>query len=188
MTHGMTRLQRWLLSFARDEGGNVTLEFVIICPLMFWTHMAMYTYFDAFKEQTINQKAAFTVADLISRQAVVNSDFIDGSHSVFNTLVRSNTNTAIRVTSVTYDAEEDEYSVLWSQERGADAALTSDMVQDWHDYLPIMYDTATVIVVETWSGFSPVFKIGMRDRTLHNFTFTRPRYSPEVGWEADGGV
>lgn len=65
MTHGMTKLPRWLQSFAQDEGGNVTLEFVIICPLMFWTHMAMYTYFDAFKEQTINQKAAFTVADLI---------------------------------------------------------------------------------------------------------------------------
>ncbi|WP_187429596.1 hypothetical protein ROLI_025010 [Roseobacter fucihabitans] len=184
MIAALQTLRLWVKRFARGEEGNVTIEFVIICPLMFWTHMAMYTYFDAFKEQTINQKAAFTVADLISRQAVVNAAFIDGSHSVFNTLVRSNTATAIRVTSVSYDAEEDEYSVLWSQQRGADGVLTTETVRDWHAYLPVMYDTATVIVVETWSGFSPVFKIGMAERTLHNFTFTRPRYSPSVGWEA----
>lgn len=188
MIYALNTVRDWVRDFTQNEEGNVTMEFVIICPFMFWTHMAMYTYFDAFKEQTINQKAAFTVADLISRQSAVNDAFIDGSHEVFNTLVRSNTATAIRVTSVTYDADDDEYSVLWSQERGADGVLTSEVVQDWHAYLPKMYDTATVVVVETWSGFSPVFQIGMEARTLHNFTFTRPRYAPQVEWEPNIGT
>ncbi|MFK7881358.1 TadE/TadG family type IV pilus assembly protein [Roseobacter sp.] len=183
MTSYLKAAQARLMEFAQREDGNVTLEFVIVCPLMFWTHLAMYTYFDAFREQTINQKAAFTVADLISRQAAVNAAFIDGSHAAFDTLVRSNSDTSIRVTSVEYDQDEDEYTVLWSQARGDFPTLTSDDLQNGQNYLPVMYDTATVIVVETASEFVPAFNIGLSPRTFTNFTFTRPRYSPKVEWE-----
>lgn len=185
MMYSLNALRARIKDFAQNERGSVTVEFAIICPLMFWTHLAMYTYFDAFREQTINQKAAFTVADLISRQVAVNADFIDGSHAAFDTLVGSSGDTSMRVTSVQYDEDEEEYSVLWSQTRGDFVALTSADLLNGQDYLPVMYDTATVIVVETASEFVPVFNIGMPARTFTNFTFTRPRYSPSVDWEAD---
>ncbi|MGC3936436.1 TadE/TadG family type IV pilus assembly protein [Roseobacter sp. EG26] len=183
------RCRARVAQFTGNESGAVTMEFLIICPFLFWGYMAMLTYYDAFRQNTVNQKAAFTIADLISRQATVNGAFLDGAHTVFDTLVRSNTPTALRVTSVTYndDDPEDEtlgtYSVLWSEPRGDFGELTTDDVENWHDVLPVMYDGATVVVVETWAGFRPAFKIGMSERTLHNFTFTRPRYSPQVCFE-----
>ncbi len=170
-----------LQRFARDQRGNVTLEFVIICPLLFWTHIALFTFFDAFRHYNANQKAVYTIADLVSRQSMINDAFITGAREVFDALVRSNGATGLRVTSITYDAENDRYEVLWSEPRGTfDTGLNNADMTDLRDRLPVMYDTATVVVVETRARFRPAFNIGWGESTASHFTFTRPRNVPRV--------
>jgi hypothetical protein len=168
-----------------DENGNVMIEAMIILPIMFWAYLTMFTIFDAYRQVTVTQKANYTVSDMISRQAEIDAPFLDGMMQVFNEMVRASRETAMRVTSVTYDADTDEYLVLWSQTRGSREKLTTDEIKNWHEKLPVLADESSVVVVETWSGFQPVFNIGLEEQGLSQFTFTRPRYTKCVIWRAD---
>ena len=175
--HTLSNAHLRIRAFAAEQDGNLTVETIIILPIMFWAYLTMFTIFDAYRQVTVTQKANYTVADLISRQAVVDDAFMDGAMEVFDTLTRSSRPTALRVSSITYDAEDGLYSVQWSKGRGSKGALTSETVKNWHEKLPVLSDNSTVVVIETWSGFKPVFNIGLEEQGLSQFTFTRPRYT-----------
>ncbi len=178
-------LRARLKGFVTDQNGNIMIEAMIILPIMFWAYLTMFTIFDAYRQVTVTQKANYTISDMISRQAEIDGPFLDGAMQVFDEMIRSSRPTAMRVTSVTYDEDEDEYSVLWSQTRGSRPILTTDEVKDWHQKLPILADESTVVVIETWSGYQPVFAIGLEEQGLSQFTFTRPRYTKCVIWRVD---
>ncbi|MFC3117956.1 TadE/TadG family type IV pilus assembly protein [Jhaorihella thermophila] len=40
-------LRRILSGYARDERGSITVEFVLIVPLLFWAFMASYVFLTA---------------------------------------------------------------------------------------------------------------------------------------------
>lgn len=173
-----------LCQFFRDEAGNIAIEAVIVLPILFWAYLSMFAIFDAYRQYAINQKAAFTIGDLISRQTTpLDAAFLSGTRDLFDTLTRGQTVSSMRVTSVRYDAETDSYAQDWSQALGAATAAEDPMVQEWADQLPVMPDNERVMVVETWSDYDPPFNTGLTLSQIHNFVFTRPRYAPRVLWE-----
>ncbi len=185
----MTTLKTCLAAFARcdflrREDGSVAIEAMIILPALFWTYLSLFSIFDAFRTYSINQKAAFTIGDAISRETLpIDGDYLDGALDLFEYLSRSQGDSAIRVTSIVYNGDQDEFGRDWSQTRGWVVPLTNADVRLWHEKLPVMPDGERVVLVETWSNFHPVFNTGLEEREIQNFVFTRPRYAPRVCWE-----
>ena len=182
----MRALRSLLAQFKGREDGSIAVETVIMLPLMFWAYLAMYSTFDTFRMYNLNQTAAYTVGDAISRETqAIDADYLQGMQQLFEYLTRGTGQTAIRVSSLWYDAENNRYHADWSQVRGTVQPLTSDDVRNWHDKLPVMPNNERVTLVETWRDFEPLFKTGLERRDIHNFVFTRPRYAPRTVW-SDG--
>lgn len=170
-----------LRRFRDEQSGNVAIEAVILVPIMIWGYMAMFSIFDTYRQYTAQQKAAYTISDLISRQATpLDADFLDGSHELFQTLTRSIGETGLRVTVAKYDLNIQEYQVVWSRTRGGMIALASQDIADWSDRLPVLPQDDQIIIVETTALFDPVYELGLGLKTINNFVFTRPRYATQV--------
>tara|TARA_R110002049_G_scaffold140930_7_gene302374 strand:- start:25727 stop:26302 length:576 start_codon:yes stop_codon:yes gene_type:complete len=169
--------------FLRREDGTIAMETMIVLPLIFWAYLSTFSIFDAFRMYNLNQQATYTIGDAISRETVpINDDYLRGSQELFEFMTRGAGNTAIRVTSIWYDAAQDRYYTDWSKSRGWVLGLNSEDVKSWHAKLPVMPDKERVVLVETWRTYDPPFNTGLEERDIHNFIFTRPRYAPRVCW------
>ena len=172
--------------FARREDGTIAIEAMIILPLLFGTFLSLFSIFDAFRQYSLNQKAAYTVSDAISRETVpLDANYLQGVADLFEYMTRPGTDMKLRVTSVYYDAEDDTYKSDWSKTNGNVTARTDSSVAALADRLPVMVDNERIMVVETWSTYDPPFKTGLEQKEIKNFVFTRPRYAPRVLW-SDG--
>lgn len=86
----------------------------------------------------------------------------------------------MRVTVAKYDTVNQEYVVVWSRTRGGMIGLQSADIADWSDKLPELAEKEQVTIVETRSIYTPFFEIGLGDRSIGNFVFTRPRYATQL--------
>jgi len=174
-----------LRAFAADTRGSVSVEFVLVMPMLFWAFMATYVYFDGYRQSSVNLKAAYTISDLISRETnVINDDYIDAMHSLLKTLVRTRSEVKLRISVIRFDEDDNRYYVDWSEARGYETVRDNDNIRVIHNRLPNMPDNERVILVETRNHFVPLFNIGMDDKLLKNFVFTRPRFAPQVLFES----
>ena len=55
-----------LRAFAEDTQGYITVEAVIVLPALLWLFGVGWVYFDAFRQQSVNQKANYVIGDMIS--------------------------------------------------------------------------------------------------------------------------
>lgn len=182
---GLGRKLFWarLKAFANDTRGTVAVEAVLALPLLFWTFLASFVYFDAYRQTSINVKAAYMVGDVLSRETnAIDNDYLNGMKSLFDFLTNNNTNTRMRVTVVRYDADTDEYTRDWSKTRGTVSPLQEGELSQMREKLPVMADTERVILVETWSKYTPPFSVGLASRDMYNFVFTSPRFAPLLPW------
>ncbi|SDF75253.1 TadE/TadG family type IV pilus assembly protein [Sulfitobacter delicatus] len=172
-----------LKGFLRREDGTIALETMIMMPLIFWAYLSMYSIFDTYRMYNLNQTATYTIGDAISRETqAIDPDYLRGMQELFEYMTRGTGETAIRVTSIWFDADENRYYTDWSQVRGWISPLNSGDVRNWHHKLPVMPNNERVTLVETWLDFEPKFKTGLEQREIHNFAFTRPRYAPRTSW------
>lgn len=174
-------MKRFFGRFRAEQRGSVAIEAVILVPVMVWAYLAMFTIFDSYRQYTTQQKAAYTVSDLISRQITpVDAGLVDGLHSLFESLSRSVGETGLRVTVVQFNLILQEYQVVWSRTRGGMVGLSSEDVADWSDRLPVLVDGEQLVIVETSADFAPIFDVGLTAQTIRNFVFTRPRYAGQL--------
>ncbi|MEX0279552.1 MAG: TadE/TadG family type IV pilus assembly protein [Arenibacterium sp.] len=171
-------------TFAEDTSGNVTVEFVLAMPILFWTFMASYVFFDGYRQSANNLKAAYTISDLISREtATINDAYIDSMLELLTLMTRTPSEVDLRISVIRWDAADDRYYLDWSENRGFPAELTNANIADIEDKLPVMPNNERVILVETNNVFVPLFKVGLDDINLENFVFTRPRFVSNVAFE-----
>lgn len=168
--------------FRAGEDGSVSLEAVLITPMLFWTIMAGYTYFEAYRQSASNIKAAHTIGDVISREVrVINDAYIDSMEEMFRLMVVNQADLKIRVSLVKYHEDTNSHSVEWSANRGGfTEKLTLADVALIKDALPPMSDQNTLILVETSNTFVPLFRVGLGNIELENFIFTRPRFANNI--------
>jgi Flp pilus assembly protein TadG len=181
-----------LISFIRDVRGNVLAETVVILPIVIWSYLAFFVYWDAYKTTNVAQKAAYTVADLISReQTTLPTTYIPGMLSLLRYLVEDQTSTKIRVTSLLFtegatvrvaeDDADDRTIVQWSiSPNNAMVPYTTATLLPVLNKIPAMFDGDSVILVETSMDFKPMFDVGMASRQVTNFVVTRPRFLPKI--------
>lgn len=182
-----TRLRR----FSGDESGNMSVELLLMSPILAWVMLSTATYFDAFRSESVNFKASVTVADAISREAEITPAYLNGIYSLLQFLTRNDSTPDLRITALTYDAASDKYIGIWSKAKGGFvpyANLNSD-IDLLRARLPIMANGARMLLIETASDFQPMwqsnlfgYSSGLSASRFSTFTVINPRFTPRTCW------
>ena len=170
--------------FLRDESGLLLAEALILLPLLIWGFMALFVYWDVFRSINVSQKAAYSISDLMSRQAVVTPQFVDGMQDVLNFLTAGSPQAKLRITSLQYNGATDQYELLFSRSPGGKmAAHTQATIQNLRSRIPVMSTLDSVVIVETEVDYNPSFNTGVLNvaagvtaQTFTQFIVTRPRF------------
>lgn len=178
--------------FRNSTEASITVEALLLLPLLLWWYIAAFQFFDAFREKAVNIKAAFTLTDMISREQVsVNAAYINGLGKLFDYLTESDERTWIRVSSIEYrqadpaTAKPEEHRVLWSYGTQSKPVHTNETIMLQKSRIPIMAHLDTVIIVETYSSLRPIIDIGLNDLEFEQFVVMRPRFGLAIAWSAN---
>ncbi len=185
-----SKIRKSLGFTARNESGMLTVEAILVFPMLIWTITGTFTFFEGFRQSAANLKAAYTVGDLISRETdAITNTYIDSMHELMERMVNNGTELNMRVSLIVFDegadrnsTGDDRHIVRWSTTRGYDDVWTNDNIENMRDSLPPMPHQDTLIIVETTNQFAPTFGSGWvaDDHTFTNFVFTRPRFTNEI--------
>jgi hypothetical protein len=189
----MHKLKQRFDSYLRDEDGLILVEGLIMLPLIIWAMVAMFIYWDVFRTINITQKAAYGVADLLSRQRndIPPTTFTDGLQNVIAFLTPGGHNVNMRITSFECVADalgctssNGSYKLLFSKSPGDKVPqLTQATIQQWKtNKIPVLSNGESVFVLETTVEFKAQlqsviagFLVGVNDATFGSFIVTRPR-------------
>jgi len=157
----LSRLCRPFRRYLGDEHASVTVEAVMIFPVLIWGYFGMFMLFDAYRAISANIRVSYTISDLLSREEHgVDAAYIDGLNNIQEVLTQTPERTVLRVTSVQYDLANDDYILDWSYSTtGQDAIVEADMATKIAPYMPPMQDGAHMIVVETWMVYMPFMNV-----------------------------
>ena len=182
----MRQLKHRFATFLRDEDGLILAESLLMLPLLIWALVAMFIYWDVFRTINVTQKAAYGVADLLSRQRdTISLNFANGLQNVMNFLTPGGHPVRIRVTSIEYVAATGNYKLLFSFSPGGKVPpLTETEVQAWKGTkVPTLNNGESVFVLETEVAFKAQlqtvlagFLVGVEDGNYGQFIVTRPRH------------
>jgi len=172
---------RPIRKFLTGTRGSMTVEAALILPLLFWALLATLVFFDAFRQQNIAMKASYTLSDMISRETdSLTPDDIDGLNGVFDYLTFSNHPSWIRVTSIRWDQNDNRFEVNWSHATKDHDALTTATLQDRKEIIPAMAVGDSVVLLETYMIYEPIFRVGLDASWTANAVVTRPRFASQV--------
>lgn len=182
------RILNRIRRFGRDENGSYSLEAMLLFPIMAWAYIGMFIFFDAYRQQNVNLKASYTISDMLSRETeLINMAYLDGMNKVLDYLTYSRFDTYLRVTVVYYDADIDRHILVWSEGTRNKPSLNQEEVEEQlSPHIPIMADTDTAIVVETWAAYEPIASVGIPPVSFENIVVTSPRFAPQLNFEGYG--
>ncbi len=191
----MRKLKQRFGTFLRDEDGLILAEGLLMLPLVIWALVAMFIYWDVFRTINITQKAAYGVADLLSRQKVeIPLAFADGLQKVVTFLTPGGHPVKVRITSLECvapagpgcTAGNGSYRLLFSYSpESKTTVLTEAHIQSWRTSgkIPVLNNGESVFVVETEVAFKAQlqtaiagFMVGVEDAKYGQFIVTKPRH------------
>jgi hypothetical protein len=157
--------------------------------LLAW--LGCFVFFDAYRAQSINVKAAYTLGDVLSRETnYVTPEYMDSLHALQALLTQTPEAKRLRVSVLRYDEARDRVEVRWSQVRGGGTALTTSTLAPLLPQVPELADGEVVILTETWVDYVPLFDVGIDPFTFRDLVATRPRFAIQLCWNTknDGGT
>ena len=190
----MRRLKQRFGTFLRDEDGLILAEGLLMLPLVIWALVAMFIYWDVFRTINVTQKAAYGIADLLSRQkADITPTFANGLQKVVDFLTPGGHPVKVRITSLECvaptgpgcTATNGSYKLLFSSSpQNKTAVLTQANIQNWKNgKIPVLNHGESVFVVETEVAFKAQlqtaiagFMVGVEDAKYGQFIVTKPRH------------
>lgn len=183
-------LRRFIGRFSKAEHGGLSVETVLVVPLLFWALTATYVFWDAFKTINVSQKATYTIADMLSRETrAIDDSYLTAMQETFDFLAGSDGKNALRVTVVTKVEDpvtgQQSLQLVWSQ--GANGFQGYDDIVQIEPRVPDMAAGDQMIVVETMRNWSPFFSVGLGDFRFREVATARPRFAPQLVWD-DGLV
>lgn len=190
----MRTLKHRFVAFLRQEDGLVLVEGLLTMPLVIWALVAMFIYWDVFRTINVTQKAAYSVADLLSRQkADINTTYLNGLQDVVDFLTPGGHPVAVRITSLecvaptapgVCNSSGGSYKRLFSKSPDNKVAeLTEADIQPWKGTrIATLSHGESVFVVETQVDFKAQLQtvlmgllVGVQDQSFGEFIVTRPR-------------
>jgi hypothetical protein len=176
-------IRKRLSRFLHDEQGSMVVEGMIMLPILIWCYVGTFVFFDAFRAQSTNVKAAYVIGDTLSRETgYVTPQYMDSMWNLHQFLANGNPGVDLRITVFRFELATNSYRVRWSQGRGGPPALTNATLAAVRDNLPDMSDMDIAILTETWVNYTPRYEVGLTDFAFENFVVTRPRFAPQLCW------
>ncbi|MHA6347356.1 TadE/TadG family type IV pilus assembly protein [Roseivivax sp. CAU 1761] len=181
------RIGRHLARFARDDRGNITVEAIIMLPVLLWLFGAIWVWFDVSRQQSLNQKVNYTIGDMISRETEpLDHTYIDNAYRLAMAMLNQTPEeTDLRITAIGFQSKGKGVGsapileVAWSHARGEKPIWSGDISALAQD-IPLMARGDQLILVETWSDHDPIFEAGLAPFQIAVHSFTRPRFTPQV--------
>jgi len=186
-----TRIINMLRSFRHKEDGSLSIEAVLMFPMLVWALAGSYVFFDGYRSKAVNLKAAYTISDILSRETgYVTPSYMSNLYTLQERLTYSDASTSLRITIVGFDANSNQYDVRWSQASGNVQPLTTALLQNMTAQLPLIPNGEVVILVQNWVHYQPVFRNMFSPINFENFVITRPRFAPQLCWNTSdtGGM
>lgn len=197
----MRNLKHRFATFLRDEDGLILAEGLMMLPLVVWALVAMFIYWDVFRTINVTQKAAYGVADLLSRQKdTIPLTFANGLQKVVDFLTPGGHPVKLRITSFECNSSSGtnkvcnyntgSYKLLFSFSPGNKVPpLTEAQIQQWkgttatNGKIPTLNNLESVFVVETSVEFKSQMStvlmgllVNVQNNTFGEFIVTRPRH------------
>ena len=159
-----------LTRFKNDESASLTLEFVLILPLLVTWFLGSIIFFDAYNSKATAQRTAHTLADIMSRQTDVDNAFIDSLLTVQNRMLPRSSVGTVQVTSIQRDLAGD-LQLLWTHT--TDGAATALLLADIPlASIPVLGNGESVLLIDTSVPFVPLSDwVGF---TATNWTYRVP--------------
>jgi len=195
VNNALRRVRRVFSRFAAREDASLSVEAVLVLPLLLWAFLAIFVFFDAYRVKNLALKANYAISDLLSREtSVIDMDYIRGSERLYEYLTRVQTDAWLRVTVVHCTADCGESSRTlerdWSRATNEMAALSNEDVMELYEpIVPWIPQGERIIVVETSLYYEPPFSkaiTGLGARALTDIVMTRPRFAPQLCFEGVG--
>lgn len=184
----MTFIKTLMRKFKSDERGVISLEVIILTPIMVTWIIASNAFFDGFKTYLRANKATYTAVDLVSRQGDVGPGFVGNVGSVFEAIVDADgTSPSVTISSIGMT--------------GGDWDTGGTLILDWSysptggggianaaaipaQYIPNLVDGEYIVLIQSGVPFIPKFSIGsLTAKTFTNTLAVTPRYDYKVGWD-----
>lgn len=185
----MTWITKVFRKFAKSETGSYAIEGVLILPMVIWAVMASVVFVDAFRMQTLNLRATYVISDAVSRMwDPVTNDYFEGLWNLHGLQVNYDHQTEMRMSVIQWSESQQEYVMRWSQTTDATRYpyLDQAAVDARQDTIPNLADGDSLVLVETWMDYEPVFSVGLPDMVFSNYIFVSPRYAPQIDYNFDG--
>jgi len=175
----MTTAKNFISRFIKDEDASITMEFVIVTPVMVLWWIGSMVFFDAFEARSGAARSAYTIADIISRQTDTTNAYIDSLLVLQNRMRPREPVGTVRVTELYRDIAGD-LSVVWSYATSgpADALLLVDVPLGT---LPLVNNESYIMLIDTTIPYIPLSDIiGIPAQTWVNRIYINPRFTDQI--------
>lgn len=177
-----------LSKFFRDETANMTIEFVVILPLLILWYIGTLVFFDAYKSRMQADAAAFTIADIMSRfEATPSNPGIEMTDIDELLLLRTSILPSVppggwlRFSSIHYNGDNGLHEVRWSCVATGGLVLELETADIPVAALPLMLNDEVIIMVESTVPYRPLVDwVGIAERTWLTRAIVSPRFEEEI--------
>ena len=197
----MKKLLTHIRAFHDDEQGSMSIELLLVVPILVWVFLSTFVYFDVFRVETNSVRATIAIAEMFSREDTVDQEFLRNSRRVLRELTYEEANPDVRVTVYEYDPSrsnpERRFRRVWSEQWGMGSRLRNSDLRTLAaaGRLPVMEAVDHAIYIETRTQYDAPFNIGLgpftvtnlEDRVFVQDLVIRPR-GGRLCWDPDTNV
>lgn len=169
--------------FRDDTQGTVTIEFMLTFPLLVMWLIGSFVFFDIYKSESKTSKAAYAIADIMSRKEKVTVAELSDYYTLLDRMLpRASDSKWMRISSIGFDEDAGSYFVNWSHVTTPDPTIEA-LEDDDIDVavMPLIADNDSVVFVEIWVPYTPLVDwFAFRDMRWYPQVAMRPRFIARV--------
>ena len=181
----MGRIRAYLGAFRRDESGSIAVETMLMIPILIWCYLGTFVFFDAFRPQSTNIKASYTIGDTLSRETgYITANYMASLYNLQGLLLQTSEARGLQVTVYTYNSANNTYTVKWSRGLGGLTTMTNAQLAAIRAILPVMPSGEIAILTRSQVHYAPDYEVGIDPFAFDEYTVTRPRFAPQLCWNS----
>jgi len=175
-------ISKSVLAFGKDENDAMTVEFVVMLPLLLFWFIGSIVFYVGFKAKSLAATTVSTVADITSRYKTMGPAEFNQLVQLQTSLLSRYPDQGLRISNIEYDLQTDKYFVRWSQASGTGILPLVDKTIPMA-IVPAMYDSETVVLVELSFVYIPMVDwVGINPKLMQANVAISPRFEPFVTW------
>lgn len=185
MTKLLSHLTSRFAAFARNTDGSVNIEAILFFPFLIALMSSTIVFYDAFRKDSLAQKAAYTIGDMISRETdAIDATVVTSARELAAAMVDMHkSDVTVRVTQVTWNKNAAEYRRNWSKRSGNLVPVMQNTdVNAMADELPTLKPGERIILVDIIVDYEWPIDLGIDNFEIMNTIYTRPRFAPKLAW------